>query len=168
MERRQTGGTTGGRGLRGSAGGYAGTLIGVCGWLIGLMVFLLVEGRGDLMVEVLPIGLGASLALGLVLLVTCELLLRLEGRPGPMWRRGLMAGIALTTGVLLFLAEATILPALRDDPQLRRAFERLGSVTGFPTWLSALLLFVAVALYADVLRRVLRAGGAAPGGDPAS
>jgi len=166
MDRRQAGGATGGRGLRGNAGGYAGALIGVCGWLIGLMIFLLVEGRGDLMLEVLPLGLGASLALGLVILVTSELLLRLEGSPGPLWRRGLMAGIALTTGILLFLAEATILPALRGDPELRRAFEGLGSVTSFPPWLSALLLFVAVALYADVLRRVLRGGG--PGDGPAS
>lgn len=147
-----------GQGLRGKVGGYVGVTVGVCGWLIGLTVFLAVEGRFDLALELLPIGLGASLALAFVILLSCELLLRVEGRPGPLWGRGLAAGLALATGVLLFVSEATVLPALRADPALSRPLERLGSPTSLPGWLAPALLYLAAALYFDLLRRLVRHG----------
>jgi hypothetical protein len=136
-------------------GAWVGTLVGVCGWALGLAVAALVAGRPEVVWQVALPGALVSLALGLLLLVAWSAVLAQLGRQAPATRLVLAGGLLSVLGVLLLLIHVWVEPVLRE-PEFERVLAATGSVRGVSMVLACLLLAAGVVLLALAARRLRR------------
>lgn len=137
---------------------YAGTLLGVCGWVFGLAGLCLARGRFELLFSLALPALCASLALGLLLVIAHRAAACAFGTSSRTPRLVLLGGLLTLIGTLLLLADTWIMPTLTADPDLRESLRATGSALSVPRILPVL----AMAGGASLLLVALRCAGAPP------
>ena len=121
---------------------YAGSLLGVCGWVLGLAGLCLAHARFDLLLTMVLPALCLSLALGLLLLLAHRLARNVGGVAS---RLVLVGGMLTVLGTLLLVAGEWVLPVLLSDRGMRASLTAMNSVLSVPIGVPAAVLAVGAA-----------------------
>ena len=93
-------------------GAYVGSLVGICGWVLGLIVVAVAYRAWGLLLPMVVPGLVLSLARGLLLVVAHDALSRVYGARHGRTRQALWGMLATLIGTLWLLVNHWVAPAL--------------------------------------------------------
>ncbi len=125
---------------------YAGSLVGVCGWTLGLLGLCLAHARFDLVWSLGVPALCVSLALGILLLLAHRLAVCACAASREVPHLVLIGGAHVLVATLLLLAGEWVMPALLADPGLRATLDGLGAAQTVPIAVPILALVGVVLL----------------------
>lgn len=146
--------------MRGSWSQYAGAVIGLQGWVIGLVVVALASGSTGVLATVVPACSAMSFGLAFALVAGLEAVRRTAPEDRGLHALFLWGHLLVDMGVLLLVADAWAMPALLAEPDAERVLRSLGAMTDIPSWLPLVLFAAGAAVGLAAARRVLR--GAVP------
>ncbi len=118
--------------MRRSFGHYVGGIVGMLGWVFGLTVVCLATGNAGVLVELLPVSLAVSLAMGFGFVVTLEAIRTAYPDDQRLFQLALWGILGMDIGVLLLVCKVWILPVLVERAAERDALEALGALTDVP------------------------------------